>query len=519
MPGISASDVNAQIPLSAQPPQFDPLATVGKLNQVQQGLIQNRILSQQAGEKVAAGQAISAAIDPATGLPDAAKVGQFFIDHPELQQYAPAAVQAAQTLHTAQLGNQGQGLANQKADLELSAQRWDVASGTLDSLLSDKTPITPDRFIGAARDIIQRGHFNDPNSQAQIVQAVQNMPPMTGDAAADERAMRQYVQNLSVQARNTQEHINMLLGQTGNVDTGGRIVTARTGGIGPNGGVDVVGGFDKSLSPESAAELVQVIGPDKKPYFVPKGSLVGDGAPSGGGGGGNGRYPAANPGAPAGAVAQAGFAPGDATTMEDSAKTFLADNGAVPDLRRTLTAFDQAYDTIRKAKTGPGSEAMQNLRGVADTYGLKLPVLTNKTETEAYAEANKWLTTALTTEAARLGLGTDAARKMASDAQPGVHTVHGAAVAMIPVLKGLKAMEVAAPLLAQAQGVTPQNYVEWRAKWANSVDPRAFGADLMPAADRKAIIAKMSDEQKRRYAAGLRSAISAGLFTADDLGK
>jgi len=494
-----------------QPPKIDILGTVQNLNAIkqgqlaiQQGELNNRLLGQQIGGKEALGRAITSAFDPQTQQVDFDKAQAGLAQDPAgafaLPEFSAAVI--ARHIEQNKLG---------AADLDLGLKQSKAIADTVTPLLSSQTPLTRDQVIGVMQDrLIKSGLFHDPGSVQIFTNFATNLPQ-------DDAGIRQALQNAGMQANTTAEGIALFRGNPQNVDVGGRIVNQQVSPL--TGQMQINGAMDKSLSPESAAELVQVIGPDKKPYFVPKGSLVGDGAPSGGGGGGNGRYPAANPGAPAGAVAQAGFAPGDATTMEDSAKTFLADNGAVPDLRRTLTAFDQAYDTIRKAKTGPGSEAMQNLRGVADTYGLKLPVLTNKTETEAYAEANKWLTTALTTEAARLGLGTDAARKMASDAQPGVHTVHGAAVAMIPVLKGLKAMEVAAPLLAQAQGVTPQNYVEWRAKWANSVDPRAFGADLMPAADRKAIIAKMSDEQKRRYAAGLRSAISAGLFTADDLGK
>ena len=128
------------------------------------------------------------------------------------------------------------------------------------------------------------------------------------------------------------------------------------------------------------------------------------------------------------------------------------------------------------------------------------------------------MTSALTSEASRLGLSTDAARALQGEAQPGVHTVKDAAMAMIPVLKGLKAMDLVAPVIAQQQGWTPQQYVEKRAQWANSVDPMAFGADLMPKAQRQAVIANLkTPEQRAKYAQGLRDAEAAGLFTIKDL--
>jgi hypothetical protein len=176
---------------------------------------------------------------------------------------------------------------------------------------------------------------------------------------------------------------------------------------------------------------------------------------------------------------------------------------------------------MKKATTGPAAERLQNLRGIADTYGIPLPKdIANKSETVAYAEANKWLSSALTSEAQRLGLGTDAARALQGEAQPGVHTVHDAAIAMIPILKGLKAMDLVAPIIAKQQGWTPQQYIEKRAQWANSVDPLAFGADLMPLAQRKAIIADLKTPQQRaKYAQGLRDAEAAGLFTVADLAR
>jgi hypothetical protein len=62
--------------------------------------------------------------------------------------------------------------------------------------------------------------------------------------------------------------------------------------------------------------------------------------------------------------------------------------------------------------------------------------------------------------------------------------------------------------------------VEKRAAWANSVDPLAFGFDLMPKAQRQAVIAGLkTPEQRAKLAKGLKDAEAAGLFTIQDLAK
>jgi hypothetical protein len=516
------AEINNAIALQAAPQAYNPLETVGKVSQVQQLLLNNKLLQQKYGSAISGGRAIAGAIDPETGLPDPAKVGQYFVDHPDEAQYGAEAIEKAQGLRTGQLGNLKTQTELSADQLKLSQQRWGVAAGVMDGLLSKQGPVTPDDVVAAVKtQMIPLGHFNDKDSISQVVNFVQGLPQPTGNPVADDKATRAYLQQWSIQANNALEHVNTLLGSPQTVDTGSKIVSQQVSPL--TGEQRINGGLVKGLTPEAGAELVDLVNPATGEHVkVPKASLIGGAAPPapGGAGGGDGRYPGARAGAGGvpGAVGVSALAPGAPEAMAESYKTFQADQQAVPDLRKVLTTFDQAYAAIKQAKTGPGSEWLQNLRGIADTYGAPLPPgVSNKDQTVAYAEANKWLTSALTSEAHRLGLGTDQARALQQEAQPGVKTVRDAAIAMIPILKGLKAMDVAAPLLAQKEGVSPQQYVQWRANWANSVDPLAFGAPLMPASQRKALIDKMSPDEKARYIKGIKSAVNAGLFTYDDL--
>lgn len=523
------AEINNAIALQAAPPAYDPLATVGKISGVQAQLLQNKLLQQQYGSKISAGRALAGAIDPITGLPDQAKVGQYFVDHPDEAQYSPEGLAASQTLNSGQLTNEGQRLANARAQLGLSDEQGKVMSAAFLPFISKfstpdpqtgKVPVpTRDDFRKALLGVVDyMGPAADQNVRNRAATLFQHV----GD---DPNAMVESAKNLALIGNPTSEGVGLLFGTPEKVDTGASIITRQVSPL--SGTARPIGApIQKQLDPASASELVDVVGPDGGHYKVPKASLLGGAAPgaappAAGGSGGDGRYPGAHaaPGGVPGAVGVAALPPGAPEAMADSYKTFQADQQAVPDLRKVLSTFDQAYAAIKKADTGPGSQWLQNLRGIASTYP-NIPFsdkIASGDKAVAYAEANKWLTSALTQEASRLHLGTDQARALQQEAQPGVHTVHDAAVAMIPVLKGLKAMDVAAPLLAQKEGVTPQQYVQWRASWANSVDPLAFGADLMPAAQRKAMIDKMKPDQKARYVKGIKSAVNAGLFTYDDL--
>lgn len=509
MAGISASDVNASIPLGVKPIQVDPLALVGDYNKVQQGLLQNRLLGQEVAGKIARGKAAQGAIDPATGQFDPDTYMKNLAASPDGAQSAPEAATQAQQNRIAQIQQHiaEQNLTQQQ--LETSKLENANAARIGQSLIGNG--ITSKAGIIQTLDTVAPTMFKSPEAQQQVEQF---KAMLTDDPAQNAQILRNFIAG----------HTDVVtaLGEFKPTDTGGRILQTRTNPA--TGQIDVGGAIDKTISPESAAELVDVVGADGGHYKVPKSVLLGGGAPGATagapqdqGGGTNGRYPGPA-GAPRGAVATSALPPGTPENMAASAKSFQDDTAAVPQIRKTLTTFDQAMDAIKKAPIGVGSDKFQAFRGLAETYGIKLPQNV-KDEAEAYQEFSKWSNSALAQESSRLGLGTDAARQIQAEAQPGTHTIKDAAVKMLPILKGLKAMDLAAPVIAQAQGVTPQQYNTWRATWANSVDPLAFGAGSMSVDQRRSLIDKMSADEKKRYAAGLQAAIQAGVFSKADLAK
>lgn len=486
------------------PTPINPLDLIGKIQGVQGQQLQNKLLGQNIEQTLAQRAAARGSIDPETGQTDPDKYsaalatgGASSDELLKAQQMREGKIRTAiasqglsqQQLKTSEVEN------GNVVQLDQAIRATgDTSKANVIKMVDEATP----------------SYFKSPDA----LKAVQQFKAqLSDDPAANDALLKQHALTHGTVAK--------VLGELQSQDVGSNFIQGRadtaTGAFSPTA---VIG---KGLSPsEAQTPAYTYTDPNTgQTHIVTKAEAAAHAAgaasgPPSANGAPNGRYPSAG-GPPTGIVS--GMKPGSSGVMEDSAKTYLADAAAIPNIKRTMTTFDQAFDAMKTAKTGPGSEHLQNLRGIADTYHIPLPFLGNKNETESYVEANKWLTSALTSEAQRLGLGTDAARALQGEAQPGVHTVQGAAIAMIPVLKGLKAMDMVAPLIAKQQGWTPQNYVEKRGEWANSVDPLAFGADLMPASQRKALIDKMKPDQKARYVKGLRSAVDAGLFTFDDLGK
>lgn len=544
--------IDGTIPASVRAPQADPLATIGNLNTIKQGMLQNRMLGQQVTGRESFGRILQSNTG-ADGQVDIGGTMRGVGADPNASYIAPEIAEQVQRLGALQAETQAALSRVPQAQLEAFRANAEPVEGILRGLVqnSPNAPLTREYATQAlTRDLVEGGLLKTPEAQ-QLYNSVvsqfsddptHNLDILRSTAVRLGGPLEAYVGPTS--AINTGPKINLV--QTpaiggaptlrGSLDTGlspgeaasptpvmvrnpdgsfspSTVPLSTYGDMAAQGPVATGPALSpEGLTPSEANELVTVTDASGQQHLVTKSSLLGRGAQSGSAGqaAGNGRYP--------GAVANVGLPPGQPETLAASAKVYQDDLAAVPSLRRTMTTFDEARAALANAPTGVGSDKLQALRGLAETYGIPLPQAT-RDDAEAYAEANKWLSSALTQEASRLGLGTDQARALQADAQPGVHTVHDAAVKMLPVLQGLKAMELAAPVLAQAQGVTPQQYSAWRSNWANTVDPLAFSATQYTQAQRAALAKDMTAEEKTRYINGLKAAVEAGIFSREDLAR
>lgn len=523
------AEIDGSIPASIGKIQpVDPGTTISNITALQGQILNNRMLGQKLNAQNAIGRIVQSNIDDKGNFnPMGANLA--LKSSPDAAYMAGDAVEQNQKLATAKIVQDLTQSQADKAEVDANLQRLEPIYGAVTSLVADPKG---DFSKQGTADLLKANLVDSGlvSGQKGLDLLNSHVAQLTDDPVKN----RQMLANWGLQMKPTLDAFSLYRGPQQNLDTGPATVNMRPGGIA--GGPQVNSTVQNALTPGQRGELVQLTDPATgATYAVPKGQLLdpygnpsqgGGGVPSTGGGAPgprNGRYPTGGaPGAVPGAIGQTGMAPGSAEVMQASAKAYNDDQAAVPNLKKVMTTFDQARSSLAAAPTGKGSDVFQSVRAVADTLGIPL----DPKSTESYAEANKWLSSALTQEAGRLGLNTDAARELQAEAQPGTQTVHGAAVKMLPVLQGLKAMDIAAPAVAQKQGVTPQQYTAWRSQWANSLDPMAFSAPYMAAADRAAYVKSLGDPntkkpnaKQKRYIEGLQAGIDAGLFTAADLGK
>lgn len=521
MTQIDGSRIDGSIPASVQAPKFDPLATAGTYTALQSALLNNKLLGGQIAGKQAVGQALAGATDAQGNVDTQAAMAAAARD-PNSTFELPAFSKEQQALQTAQTVQKLTESQASKADVEASLAKLEPVYGVVTSMIADpKTPATRENVIaGLQKNLVDTGILTTPHD-LDLLNG--HIAQLTDSPDQNKRMLA----NWGISMRPSLDGMALYKGAPQTLNTGPAVVTMRPGGIADS--AQVLSSVATGLTPGEKTQPRPFVDsdPNSPTYGQQKQTTVGQmfdayGNPStpgaapaapgksGGASPKNGRYPGA-PGA--GGVLTTSLAPGQSETMQASSKVYQDDLAAVPSLRKTMTTFDQAATALAGAQTGKGSDILQNFTGLANTYGIPI----NTQATDKYAEASKWLSAAVAQESHNLGLNTDAGRQLQAEAQPGTQTPHGAAVAMLPVLKGLKAMDLAAPIIAHNEGITPQAYSAWKANWANSVDPLAFSANQVPLAQRQAMASKMSPARRTAYLNGVQAAIDAGVFSRSDL--
>lgn len=526
------TQLDSSIILGNKAPQSDVGATIGNITALQGQLLNNRMLGLKMASQTAQGRAVQANIDPTTGVLDTGKAIAQIGSDPDATYGAADSVDQFQKTYAQQV-------ANHAADTGLDAARAASLLEQNKPIANALVPLVADAASGKApltRQYALQAIQRDFVPLAKTPETFQEITSVASQLTDDPAHNLQVMKDAGIKLNGTEQGLNMYLGQINATNTGPATVFTQQSPLG--GPMETRGAIAEGLTPGQKTDLVQTTNPQTGIQTVtPKGSLFDaygnpiqgtpGGSPTQGGQPGvprNGRYPGASGGA-GGAIGQVGLAPGQADNMVASAKAYQDDQAAVPELKKTLTRFDQARAALDGAQTGKGSEILQNLRSVADTYGFPLPQA-DKNGLINYAEFDKWSNDILSAESHGLGLNTDASREIQNHARPTSQTVHAAGVQMLTVVQGLRAMDVAAPAVAQKMGIAPQQYTAWKSQWANSLDPMAFSAPYMKAADRQAYVKSLGDPntktpnaKQQRYVAGLQAGIDAGLFTAADLAK
>lgn len=493
----------------------DPLAFPTKVQALQQGILQNRLLGQQVQGKEALGRAVTRALDPATGKIDFNKALTFLGEDPAGAFAAPEFGAQVQAREKAQLDIDTAQTGLDAAQLQLGLKTWKTVGDSAGAVLSSDVPLTKESATSQLTQMLAAGGvFSRPEAVQQFLTFLQGMPEGDGP-------IRAYLQRGALQADFTQEQINKLLGTVQMVELGGEVQPMRVGGLGPAGPqVNLGEGIAKTRTPDSMATPVPYYDPNKKaPGVMTSGEFAGDGAPSNGGVR-TGRYPGAG-GAGAGARLptgglQTGPALGEAeeatTRANISTTAFEKDRAEAGGYTQRIQGLNKASEALEKSLTGPGAAKVQQWRAVLDTFGIKTGA---NDSVNSYAEAQKYLQDYANRRGAELGVGTDAGRALINAANPGVQTPQGAAKQVVNVIKGLERMQAAQVAAAEADGVTGPEYNAWRAKWNRSVDPAAFAPPRLTKAEWQAKSKSMGDKWPA-YQKGLRAAVSAGVISPSD---
>lgn len=480
---------------TVNPPKVtDPLELIGKVNQAQQGLLNNKLLGQQVKGKIALGHAITDATDPNTGRTDWDKAAGGLAQDPDGAFQLPEFSAQAQARRLADMGLQ-------TADLERASKKLGAVADWGLSMLAggDPAALTKDAIVKSAKGaLIDTGLLDLQNPQD-----AQQIGSFIGQLSDDPVKNKSAFMRLYAQTHPTVEGINLLLGTPTQVDMGPGVATVRTPTIG--GPQTVAGVVDKGLSPGEAVAPNYSYTDDKGvPHIVTKGATAAAGT--------GGRPEGIVTGPAAGAI--------EAQTRQaaDSQTQFAADTNDAGGFSQRMLGLTNAEKALSAAQTGKGGQALQDWRNLLGTLGVPLSEA-DKSKALNFDEAKKYLTDYANRRGAALGIGTDAGREMVHAANPNVDINKAAAQDILKVIRGMERMQNAQVAAATAAGVSPANYSTWRANWNRNIDPRGFMADQIPATTRAKDFDKMTKPDQARYARAVQAAVDAGYFSLGDLRK
>lgn len=511
------AEIDASIIGRLQPPQFDPLATVGKAQGLATGMLQNRLLGQQIGGKEALGRAVTGATDTATGETDWNKAQGILAQDPK---GAFAVPEFAGTV----LDKQIKELERQRASLGLSVEQGKVLSGgMLPFIQKFKTPDpktgqppvpTKDDFKGAVIDVITA---LGPNADSNVITRAAKLVQSATD---DPQQLLQMATNLALLGEPTTERIQAIFGAPSTVDTGPTIkqvqVSPLSGSVrenaevkkglppqildtGPNlvgvtgapgGGIEVEGAVTKGRTPSERATLVSVYDPvTRTTKLVPSGTLIGDQAPGG----------------TTGPVAQSGPALGEAEGASGAAA------GAVKqaaDLRMAAdkvpankASLQNIRDQLSKFTPGPKANWTYLLGALSQQLGTAPPKVTEGVA--AQEEFNKLATQWINSQMGALGgSGTDSKLESARHGSPNEFMSKEGIVGVTNLMLGLEDAVAAKNGAWQKwldAGNGPESYGKFQTQFNSIYNPRVFQSAYMSQGQKTTMLKNMTPAERKQF--------------------
>jgi hypothetical protein len=200
----------------------------------------------------------------------------------------------------------------------------------------------------------------------------------------------------------------------------------------------------------------------------------------------------------------AGLAEGERQRVESSVNAYTTDVANAGTFQSRIFPLAQANALLGDSDviTGPGTEALNNLKGWLQARLSSLPGISAQTIANAkYSELNKYLQQVVNGNP--FAAASDAKLASALAGSPNAHLSTLANQDVIKSMIGLERMKQAAFQEFQRSGQPPNAYASYQARWATEHDPRAFIADQLSPEQQRKMVAGMSSEARKAFGRSL----------------
>ncbi|WP_368507894.1 hypothetical protein [Bradyrhizobium lupini] len=412
--------------------------------------------------------------------------------------------------------------------VRLATERFGMINNAAAGLLSDPDLGTKD-VTGKVWETLGRLTKGDVMSAQHAVQFMQGFP-------ADPRLQPQYLKNVHAQTLSAEQRGRAYMGEVQGVPTGGGTKLVQQPAYGGSPPRDL-GYIPNTLQP---SERVPQSDPNQ-PNYGGKSFVGGTGNPHIEGPAnpmgdysttrplreGNGVHaapmksqssPPGGSGPPTARPIVSDLPPGDVEAKrkagEGSGDELVNARHRSINFQQEVFPLEQAIPALEKLGTkgsGPGTESINHLKSFvlsnipgADFKGLKDDVAT-------YDKAKKYLTDFVNQNG---NSGTNDKLAAAFAGNPSVNISNAAAVDVAKSALALRRMKQAQLAAFEQSGLPESEFGKFASKWNVTADPRAYGFDMMSAAQRKSILDGLPKGKRELFMLNVQDAAEQGLIKA-----
>jgi hypothetical protein len=411
-----------------------------------------------------------------------------------------------------QLEQQRQTIGVTQDQVNLAHQRYGILSGALGTLAQDPRIATPDGMglLKQTTDqLVKTGIIDQGTADAELA-----------NAPHDPTQLPQYLQTLNTRVLGAQEKFGQIYGTPGTIENGSVIQPVTSSPI--TGVRPIAGPIQRTLSPETRADLVPTTNAHGQQVMVPKGNLLTQAGmnpmtaqpqPQG-----NMLAPPqgspqtfSQPGQPqgGGVVTSPPAGEVEAQTRQAAASSdkYSADQQREANFQNDMLPLNKAYAGMKAlgtTGTGPGTETLNDVKSFLVSQGVIGP----NEDVKNFDEVRKY-----TTQLARQNGDTGSDSRLAASfaGNPSVNISNAAAQDVLKSAISLRRLQNAQVQSFAQSNASPSKYQQYGVQFSKDQDPVAYGFDLMEPAQRLKYFQGLDAAGKARFINSLKTATSFGL--------